>query len=367
MVTPKWMSTVTKRIHSDHVIHAIGHASTYSSLNIFLAKSNPLFGVFIILSGFACCISMNWGWYWRELVVAVVVLASGFLWFHSTDASNPLSGSSSWTPQRKLATRWVDYISGCWNFVCSYFSERKYENSGTTALITTWPTVCDSMLHPTIYFLTSAYSISFGWGQLESLSWRDGSTHTILAVDTAVLFGTRAWLGQSVCSQIVSRWAEDWLSFRANVAANDVAGNFSLTLIDVLDTFVVLDDRPNFEKAVRNVIDWVAFDVDTKPQVFETTIRVLGGLLSAHIFANRTGQPFHLPWYKGELLSLAHDLGNRLLLAFSTPTGLPYARVCALFLLCVCSNGFFSRWTLDVVSWEAKASKHVCQNLRTFN
>jgi mannosidase alpha-like ER degradation enhancer 1 len=75
----------------------------------------------------------------------------------------------------------------------------------------------------------------------------------------------------------------------------------------------------------------VSFDVDTKPQVFETTIRVLGGLLSAHIFANRTGQPFHLPWYKGELLSLAHDLGNRLLSAFSTPTGLPYARVCVLF------------------------------------
>jgi mannosidase alpha-like ER degradation enhancer 1 len=71
----------------------------------------------------------------------------------------------------------------------------------------------------------------------------------------------------------------------------------------------------------------VTFDVDTKPQVFESTIRVLGGLLSAHIFANRTGQPFHLPWYRGELLTLAHDLGIRLLPAFSTPTGLPYARV----------------------------------------
>lgn len=114
---------------------------------------------------------------------------------------------------------------------------------------------------------------------------------------------------------------------RGNYAANDVAGNFSLTLIDVLDTLVVLDDRTGFEKAVRNVIEWVSFDVNTKPQVFETTIRVLGGLLSAHMFANQTGQPFHLPWYRGELLSLAHDLGKRLLPAFSTPTGLPYARV----------------------------------------
>ncbi|CAA7259685.1 unnamed protein product [Cyclocybe aegerita] len=118
----------------------------------------------------------------------------------------------------------------------------------------------------------------------------------------------------------------DWVN-PANIASNDVAGNFSLTLIDVLDTLVVLDDRPGFERAVRNVIDWVSFDVNTKPQVFETTIRVLGGLLSGHIFANQTGQPFHLPWYRGELLALAHDLGKRLLPAFSTPTGLPYARV----------------------------------------
>ncbi|KAJ7129769.1 alpha mannosidase-like protein [Mycena epipterygia] len=118
----------------------------------------------------------------------------------------------------------------------------------------------------------------------------------------------------------------DW-DHPENYAANDVAGNFSLTLIDVLDTLVVLDDRPGFEKAVKDVIEWVSFDVNTRPQVFETTIRVLGGLLSGHIFANQTGQPFFLPWYRGELLEMAHDLGKRLLPAFATPTGLPYARI----------------------------------------
>ncbi|KAJ7095302.1 alpha mannosidase-like protein [Mycena belliarum] len=118
----------------------------------------------------------------------------------------------------------------------------------------------------------------------------------------------------------------DW-DHPENYAANDVSGNFSLTLIDVLDTLVVLDDRPGFERAVRDVIEWVSFDVNTRPQVFETTIRVLGGLLSGHIFANQSGQPFFLPWYRGELLAMAHDLGKRLLPAFSTPTGLPYARI----------------------------------------
>lgn len=90
---------------------------------------------------------------------------------------------------------------------------------------------------------------------------------------------------------------------------------------------MVLNDPPGFENAVRNIIRWVSFDVNTKPQVFETTIRVLGGLLSGHIYANRTGQPFYLSWYQGELLDMAYDLGVRLLPAFSTPTGLPYARV----------------------------------------
>lgn len=101
--------------------------------------------------------------------------------------------------------------------------------------------------------------------------------------------------------------------------------------MDVLDTFVVLNDPVGFENAVRNVINWVTFDVNTKPQVFETTIRVLGGLLSGHQFANKLGQPFFIPWYRGELLELAHDLGKRLLPAFKTPTGLPYARVTAIY------------------------------------
>lgn len=94
-----------------------------------------------------------------------------------------------------------------------------------------------------------------------------------------------------------------------------------------MDTLVVLGDTAAFADGVRRVIDHVSFDVNTKPQIFEANIRVLGGLLSAHIFANQTGHRFYLPWYKSELLNLAYDLGERFLPAFDTPTGLPYARV----------------------------------------
>ena len=79
-----------------------------------------------------------------------------------------------------------------------------------------------------------------------------------------------------------------------NYAYNDVAGNFSVTLVDVLDTFIVLGDTTGFESAVRNTIDWVSFNVNTRPQVFETTIRVLGGLLSGHIFASDKSSQFYL-------------------------------------------------------------------------
>lgn len=112
---------------------------------------------------------------------------------------------------------------------------------------------------------------------------------------------------------------------RKNTGTNDVAGNYSITLVDVLDTFPVMDDKPGFEEAVRWVINWVQYNVDTKPQVFEVTIRALGGLLSGHIFASEG--KFKLDWYRGELLELAKDLGERLLPAFDTPTGLPWARV----------------------------------------
>jgi mannosidase alpha-like ER degradation enhancer 3 len=34
-----------------------------------------------------------------------------------------------------------------------------------------------------------------------------------------------------------------------------------------------------------------------------------------------------MPWYKGELLNLAKDLGYRFLPAFNTSTGIPFGRV----------------------------------------
>ncbi|XP_038871637.1 ER degradation-enhancing alpha-mannosidase-like protein 1 isoform X2 [Salvelinus namaycush] len=117
----------------------------------------------------------------------------------------------------------------------------------------------------------------------------------------------------------------------SNININDVLGNYSLTLIDTLDTLLVLGNVSEFHRAVKLVIDTVSFDKDSTVQVFEANIRILGSLISAHILLTDPKHPFGnvgLVDYDNELLHLAHDLAVRLLPAFeNTSTGIPYPRV----------------------------------------
>ena len=94
----------------------------------------------------------------------------------------------------------------------------------------------------------------------------------------------------------------------------------ALTLIDSLDTLAVIGNASEFARGVRWVSENVDFDIDIDVSVFETTIRLLGGLLSAHMLANGTmvdgASHVRVAGYGGELLVLARDLGERLLGAF---------------------------------------------------
>ncbi|XP_069999533.1 ER degradation-enhancing alpha-mannosidase-like protein 3 isoform X2 [Penaeus vannamei] len=109
---------------------------------------------------------------------------------------------------------------------------------------------------------------------------------------------------------------------------DETLGNFSLTLVDSLDTLVVLGDIEEFDRALRLVVRDVGFDHDLVVSVFETNIRMVGGLLSGHIMAEHLNQLYGaLGWYRGELLTLAKDLATRLLPAFNTTTGIPHAKV----------------------------------------
>jgi len=113
-----------------------------------------------------------------------------------------------------------------------------------------------------------------------------------------------------------------------NFGVNDVLGNFSLTLIDSLDTLAIIGDKKAFQKAVDDVIKTVNFDMDHKVQLFEVNIRILGGLLSAHLFAINDEYGVKLDNYNNELLDLAYDLGKRLLPAFTdSKSEIPLSRV----------------------------------------
>ena len=52
-----------------------------------------------------------------------------------------------------------------------------------------------------------------------------------------------------------------------NWGINDVLGNFSLTLLDSLDSLPILGDHKGFEDAVAKVIQTVSFDKDSRVQV----------------------------------------------------------------------------------------------------
>ena len=56
----------------------------------------------------------------------------------------------------------------------------------------------------------------------------------------------------------------------SNLNINDVLGDYSLTLIDSLDTLAVMGNITEFQKAVKLVVDNVSFDKPYTVQVSNT-------------------------------------------------------------------------------------------------
>lgn len=87
-----------------------------------------------------------------------------------------------------------------------------------------------------------------------------------------------------------------------------------LSLVEALDTLYLMGLDAELEEAVGWIAKSLHFDIDGEVQVFETNIRMVGGLLAGW-----------LATHDKTLLALAHDLVARLLPAFEkSPTGIPY-------------------------------------------
>ncbi|XP_051278267.1 mannosidase, alpha, class 1B, member 1b [Dicentrarchus labrax] len=89
-----------------------------------------------------------------------------------------------------------------------------------------------------------------------------------------------------------------------------------LTLIDALDTMWILGLKEEFEEAKAWVATELTFNKNVDVNLFESTIRILGGLLSTH---HLTGDTM--------FLDKAKDIGSRLMSAFNTPSKIPYSDV----------------------------------------
>src|SRR3954452_2701455 len=137
---------------------------------------------------------------------------------------------------------------------------------------------------------------------------------------------TRDWraLAQDVRSEM--RWA--WRNYREHAWGKDqikpISGGFEsfplkthllgLSLVEALDSLWVMGLDDEFRDGVAWAKANLEFDIDGEVSVFETSIRLVGGLLSA----------FHA-CRDPVLLSKARDLADRLLPSFAaSPRGIPH-------------------------------------------
>uniref|UniRef100_A0A8C3RKI7 alpha-1,2-Mannosidase n=1 Tax=Chelydra serpentina TaxID=8475 RepID=A0A8C3RKI7_CHESE len=97
--------------------------------------------------------------------------------------------------------------------------------------------------------------------------------------------------------------------------SSNLFGNIQgATIVDALDTLYIMEMKDEFKEAKEWVEKNLDFNVNAEISVFEVNIRFVGGLLSAY-------------YLSGEEIfrKKAVELGEKLLPAFNTPTGIPWA------------------------------------------
>ncbi|TFK64227.1 glycoside hydrolase family 47 protein [Pluteus cervinus] len=95
------------------------------------------------------------------------------------------------------------------------------------------------------------------------------------------------------------------------------SGGIGYTVVDAIDTIQIMGLQEEYSRARSWVENKLSFDREGNFNTFETTIRVLGGLLSA----------YHLSENDELYLNRAIDLADRMLPAFDTNSGLPMSSV----------------------------------------
>jgi mannosidase alpha-like ER degradation enhancer 2 len=111
-------------------------------------------------------------------------------------------------------------------------------------------------------------------------------------------------------------WGHDDLKPLSKTYRDWHAEPLLMTPVDSLDTMIMMGMDEEAAATRAYIAENLSFDKDIEVQNFEITIRILGGLITNY---QLTGDK--------RLLSLAEDLGRRLLPVFESPTGMPYRYV----------------------------------------
>jgi Glycosyl hydrolase family 47 len=153
--------------------------------------------------------------------------------------------------------------------------------------------------------ILAAASLALGGAGVAPLAAQPTPRQAAAAIRTAFL---HAWDGY-----VRYAWGHDELLPLSRGFRDWYPHSLLMTPVDAYDTMLLMGLSAQADSAKRLILDSLSFDRDFPVQVFEITIRELGGLLSAY-------QLDHDPRF----LALARDLGRRLLPAFGSPTGMPY-------------------------------------------
>ncbi|XP_033162240.1 endoplasmic reticulum mannosyl-oligosaccharide 1,2-alpha-mannosidase [Drosophila mauritiana] len=127
-------------------------------------------------------------------------------------------------------------------------------------------------------------------------------------------------------SAVVAAFKHSWAGYKKYAWGHDNLKPISqyshewfglgLTIVDSLDTMYIMGLDDEFKEGRDWVEQSLRFDTKRDVNLFEVTIRVLGGLLSAYHLSGDT-----------MFLAKAAELGNRLLPAFQSPSNIPYSDV----------------------------------------
>ncbi len=108
-------------------------------------------------------------------------------------------------------------------------------------------------------------------------------------------------------------WGHDALKPLSKSHHDWYSSSLLMTPVDAFDTMILMGLDKQAKEAKKIVFENLSFDHDMYVKSFEINIRLLGGLLSAYQLDGDE-----------RFLELAEDLGERLLPAFDSPTGMPY-------------------------------------------